>query len=78
VSVLPRCTELGVDDRLASLLHHLVRESQPQPLASHKLWVHTLVVLHLLASVNPVKVLPLVSRVVLPVGVTVRLFLWMK
>lgn len=69
---------LGADNTLASLLHHLVRASQPQLSALRRLWVHTLVVLHLLVSVNPVKDLPLVSRVVLPVGVTVRLFLWMK
>lgn len=76
--VFSTCTMLGADDRSASLPHHLVRVSQPRPSALHRLWVHTLVDLHLLASVNPVKDLPLVSRVVLPVGVTVRLFRWTK
>ena len=73
-----QCTKLGADDRLASLLHHLVKASQPPPSVFHKLWVHTLVVLLLPASVNPVKDLHLVSKAVLPVEVTVRLFLWMK
>lgn len=78
MSGLPSRTKLGTDDKLASRLHPLVRVSLPQLLALHKLWVHTLVVLLLLASVNLVKDLPLVSRVVLPVGVIVRLFLWMR
>lgn len=78
MSVFSRCTRLDADDALASLLHHLVRVSQPQQLVLPRLWVHTLVVPLLLASVSLVKDLPLVSRVVLPVGVTVKLFLWMK
>ncbi|KAG9318484.1 formate--tetrahydrofolate ligase-domain-containing protein [Chiua virens] len=43
---------------IASHLHLLVRANQPQPLVLHKLWVHTLVDLLLLASVSPVKDLP--------------------
>jgi hypothetical protein len=56
----------------------LVRVSRPRPLVSLKLWVHTLAVLLLPVSVNPVRDLPLVSKVVLLVEATVKLFPWMK
>ena len=78
MSALSSCTELDADDPLASRLHHLVRVSQPLQSDLPRLWVDTSVALLLLVCVSQVKDLRLVSKVVLPVGVTVKLFLWMR